>query len=109
MAFQMNYTDQLTATPHPESYWEIGEFTVVSLQHTDPETWLTIVRFDGWHDITAHINEYDPIASKTYTLPPAAFDFDITVGEGFEGMYLYARSVPEPETGISFFENVIVV
>jgi hypothetical protein len=97
-----------TGTPHPESYWEISDFTV-SLLHDETDTAITFVVFEGWHNKAAHDAGDKPFLGKLYELPPGAIDFEQSIGDGFTGMYAYALATPEPDTGVSFFDGATTV
>lgn len=114
MPFQMDIIENgqnglpNTGVPHPESYWEIDQFTV-QMFHGGSDTAGTIVEFHGWHDKAAHDAGDNAFFKKLYELPPSAIDFTPTVGDAIAGLYVMVQYIPEPDSGVSFFDGASVV
>jgi hypothetical protein len=105
----MSWTDPQTGEPHPESYWRISDFKVEHVNNGTVNTAATHVHISGWQDVAAHDAAKEPIFVKHYELAAGEIDFTDTIGDGYDGIYAYAQSIPDPETGVSFFDGATTV
>jgi len=114
MALQISFTEdgtrgtKDTGVPHPSSYWEIDQFTV-QLVHGATDVAVTLVEFNGWHNKASHDAGDAPVFIKTYELPAGPINYSETIGDGFAALYVAAQAIPEPDTGVSFFNGATSV
>lgn len=114
MPFQLSITENgqngllNTGTVRPSSYWEISDFRV-TLIHDVSDSAVTTVEFAGWENVAAHNAGKSPFFVKRYELPPGNIDFTQTIGDGFAALYQAALAIPEPDTGVSFFNGATIV